>query len=189
MRWSWRRGAGTLCGVAGDLTIRRSRAEDFEPWFALFEEVAAEDRWIGREAPVDRESARQRFDHNVDSVESTTFLAEADGLLVGLLGVTLAGGCAELGMMVRASHRGQRVGSALMDASLAWCRANDAYKVTLTVWPHNTRAIALYEKYGFVAEGRLVRHVRRRNGELWDAIPMGLVLDSLSPGSGPDDAG
>jgi RimJ/RimL family protein N-acetyltransferase len=44
------------------------------------------------------------------------------------------------------------------------------------VWPHNDRAIALYEKLGFVEEGRLRRHYRRRNGELWDAVVMGLVL-------------
>jgi ribosomal protein S18 acetylase RimI-like enzyme len=55
--------------------------------------------------------------------------------------------------------------------------------VALQVWPHNERAIALYRKFGFQVEGRLVRHYRRRNGELWDAIPMALVLDTTSPGS------
>ncbi|MEP9394480.1 MULTISPECIES: GNAT family N-acetyltransferase [Gordonia] len=44
-------------------------------------------------------------------------------------------------------------------------------------------AIALYEKFGCVAEGRLYRHYRRRSGELWDAIVMGLILDTTSPGS------
>jgi RimJ/RimL family protein N-acetyltransferase len=44
------------------------------------------------------------------------------------------------------------------------------------VWPHNDRAIALYARRGFVEEGRLVRHYRRRSGELWDAIIMGLPL-------------
>lgn len=85
--------------------------------------------------------------------------------------------------------RGWGIGSALMDACLDWCRDKDAHKVTLTVFPHNDRAIALYKKYGFIAEGRLVRHFRRRNAELWDAIPMGLVLDTISPGSAFEDAG
>lgn len=172
-----------------DLAIRRSSAEDFDAWLALFEEVAAEGHWIGGEAPLDREWGRRSFDRAVDADNSVTFLAETDGLLVGRLGVTLAGGCADLGMMVRDGHRGQGIGSALMDACLDWCRDKDTHKVTLTVFPHNDRAIALYKKYGFIAEGRLVRHFRRRNAELWDAIPMGLVLDTISPGSAFEDAG
>jgi RimJ/RimL family protein N-acetyltransferase len=51
------------------------------------------------------------------------------------------------------------------------------------VWPHNGAALRLYERTGFVVEGRLRRHWRRRNGELWDALLMGLVLDTSSPGS------
>jgi RimJ/RimL family protein N-acetyltransferase len=51
------------------------------------------------------------------------------------------------------------------------------------VWPHNAAAIALYRKVGFQVEGRRRRQYRRRNGELWDAILMGLVLDEVSPGS------
>jgi hypothetical protein len=34
-----------------------------------------------------------------------------------------------------------------------------------------------------VEEGRLRRHYRRRNGELWDAVVMGLVFDTTTPGS------
>jgi RimJ/RimL family protein N-acetyltransferase len=44
------------------------------------------------------------------------------------------------------------------------------------VFVHNTAAIALYRKFGFVEEGRRVKHFRRANGELWDAFEMGLLL-------------
>jgi RimJ/RimL family protein N-acetyltransferase len=73
-----------------------------------------------------------------------------------------------------------------MEAGIAWAREHGAHKVTLTVWPHNRSAIALYAKVGFVEEGRFRRQYRRRNGELWDAIAMGLVLDQESPGA-PDN--
>jgi ribosomal protein S18 acetylase RimI-like enzyme len=46
----------------------------------------------------------------------------------------------------------------------------------LSVFPHNDAAIALYRKFGFVQEGRLVRHVRRADGQFWDLIEMGLLL-------------
>jgi RimJ/RimL family protein N-acetyltransferase len=50
------------------------------------------------------------------------------------------------------------------------------HKLTLGVFPHNERAIALYRKSGFVEEGRHVKHIRRSNGELWDLVDMGLLL-------------
>jgi putative acetyltransferase len=60
--------------------------------------------------------------------------------------------------------------------------------VTLTVWPHNEHGIALYRNFGFAVERRLARHHRRGSGELWDVLPMGLVLDTTSPGSPLVDA-
>jgi ribosomal protein S18 acetylase RimI-like enzyme len=50
------------------------------------------------------------------------------------------------------------------------------HKLSLGVWPHNAAAIALYRKFGFVEEGRRVKHYRRQSGELWDIIEMGLLL-------------
>jgi RimJ/RimL family protein N-acetyltransferase len=44
------------------------------------------------------------------------------------------------------------------------------------VFPHNTAAIALYEKFGFVEEGRRVKQFRRTSGELWDAVEMGRLI-------------
>ncbi len=165
------------------LTVRPCVEGDFDAWLALFEEVAAEGRWIGAEAPVDLDRARRVFEARLDSKTATTIIAEADGVLVGHLGVDLAGGVADLGMMVRDSYRGRGVGTSLLVACIEWSRAHGAHKVTLSVWPHNERAIGLYERHGFVTEGLLRRQWRRRSGELWDALLMGLVLDTTSPGS------
>jgi RimJ/RimL family protein N-acetyltransferase len=174
--------------MSGVLTVRRAGPEDFDAWFDLFEEVAAEGRWIGAEAPVDRDEARKAFQRTIASERGVRFLAEIDALLVGELFVGNHWGVADLGMLVSDGHRGQGVGSALMEACLDWCRDSGAHKVTLSVFPHNGAALALYRKYGFQVEGRLVRHYARRTGQLWDAIPMGLVLDETSPGSPFDDA-
>jgi RimJ/RimL family protein N-acetyltransferase len=61
-------------------------------------------------------------------------------------------------------------------AAVEWARARGLHKLTLSVFPHNDAAVALYRKSGFVEEGRRTRHVRRANGELWDLIEMGLLL-------------
>jgi RimJ/RimL family protein N-acetyltransferase len=168
---------------SGDIAIREATAADFENWFRLYDTVAAEGRWIGGEAPSDKVARQRVFDEYLRDPDAVTFLAEADGGLVGNLGVEVRRGIADLGMMVDARWRGRGVGSALMETCIAWATEHGAHKLVLEVWPHNTVAQSLYRKYGFEQEGLFKRHHRRRNGQLWDAVRMGLVLDQESPGS------
>jgi putative acetyltransferase len=74
-----------------------------------------------------------------------------------------------------------------MAAGVDWARGEGCHKLELQLWPHNAAARKLYQKFGFVEEGYLHRHYRRQSGELWDAVVMGLVLDSDSPGSSVSD--
>ena len=119
--------------------------------------------------------------------DAVIFLAGTPGGdLVGMLSVSLShGGLADLGMAVAARERAGGVGSALMEAAVGWARERGAHKLVLEVWSHNHAARALYAKFGFVTEGRKRRHWKRRNGELWDSVLMGRVLDETNPG-GPD---
>ncbi len=93
---------------------------DFADWFALFQDVAAEGRWIGAEAPVDETRARRVFDARLDSERVATYIVESDGVLAGHLGIDLASGVADLGMMVRDSYRGMGIGSQLLEACIGW---------------------------------------------------------------------
>jgi len=165
------------------VVIRTANADDFDVWFALFEAVAGEGKWIGSEAPLDRDARRQSFDHYLESEDAVTLLAEVDGQLVGDLGVEIRRGVGHLGMLVDERWRGCGVGSTLMEGCINWAKENGAHKVSLEVWPHNIAAIGLYRKFGFEQEGLQRRHYRRRSGQLWDAITMGLVIDRNSPGS------
>lgn len=160
------------------MDVRRATADDVEAMVDVYEDVAAERVHIGAEPPVDRDRARRRLTIVVD--EGAAFVAEDAGRVVGF--ATVHGdGLVEVAMALVASARGRGGGRALMEACLDWARANGAYKLTLQVWPHNERAIALYRKFGFEQEGYLRKHWRRSNGELWDTIVMGLVLDDAAP--------
>jgi len=79
-------------------------------------------------------------------------------------------------MAVARPWRGRGVGSALVAAAIEKARAEGLHKLSLEVFPHNDAAIALYRKFGFVEEGRRVKHYRRASGELWDSVVMGLLL-------------
>jgi RimJ/RimL family protein N-acetyltransferase len=159
------------------VTARPATPADVDGLVELLVAVAGEGRWIGTEAPVDSER-RRRIAEGVEGPDTIALVAEAGGELVGQLDLRLARyGVADLGMLVAAGWRGRGVGTALLAEAIDRARAAGAHKIALQVWPHNTAAIALYERFGFQREGHLRRHYRRRSGELWDAVVMGLPLD------------
>jgi RimJ/RimL family protein N-acetyltransferase len=162
----------------GGVTVRAAREEDLDAMVDLLVAVAGEGRWIGTEAPVDLQRRRRRYAEDLQRDDTVVLVADAGGELVGHLGLVVAPyGVADLGMLVAAGWRGRGVGSALLRAGIDRARQAGAHKIALQVWPHNQAAIALYERFGFQREGRLRRHYRRRSGELWDAVVMGLLLD------------
>lgn len=168
--------------------MRAGTADDVDSCVDLFARVVEEGRWMGSQPPLDRAARRERLLNSLAG-ESNALLVAEDGeqvgeRIVGMLTLSVAGyGVADIGMCVDAEWRGRGVGGALVDAAVATARHLGAHKITLQVWPHNEPALRLYRRHGFVEEGRLRRHYRRRNGELWDAVVMGLVLDDSSPGS------
>jgi RimJ/RimL family protein N-acetyltransferase len=99
----------------------------------------------------------------------------------GLLFLHSHGGIGEIEMAVDAASRGAGVGSSPHGGAVEWAAGNRGHKLAGQLWPHNTAARRLYQRFGLVEEGRLRRHYRRRTGELGDAVVMGLVLDSASP--------
>ena len=181
-------GAGPAAAAGGSgagFEVRRGRPGDLDAVVGLFASVAAEGRWIAAEAPIDRGQRRRRLREGLDQPGTAMFVADAGGEVVGMLRIDKAGyGVAELGMLVAAAWRRRGVGSALLRAGIAWAREVGAHKVALQVWPHNQAAISLYERFGFEREGLLRRHYRRRNGELWDAVVMGLPLDGPPTAAG-----
>ena len=167
-----------MTGPAPPVTVRPATLDDVDAVVAMLVEVAGEGRWIGTEAPVDVEQRRRRMVEDIEREEAIVLVAEAGGQPVGELGLYLARyGVADLGMAVAAGWRGRGIGSALLAEAIGRARTAGAHKIALQVWPHNRAAIALYERSGFQREGYLTRHYRRRSGELWDAIIMGLRLD------------
>ena len=107
---------------------------------------------------------------------AAVFVAEDDGAIVGRLSIArdqhpASRHVADLGLMVAASHRRRGIGTALLEAAVEWARRSGVTKLELHVFPWNTAAIALYEKFGFVREGYRKEHYRRGD-EYVDAVLM-----------------
>lgn len=186
---------------ATSFTLRLAEPGDFDAYIDAFAAVAAEGRWLGAEAPVEREPRRPTFDAAVAGDDAVLYLAEVSGAgarpaggvsgagpgpagerVVGAVHGTLVRGVVDVGMFVVDGYRGAGLGAALMEALIDWARSKRAHKISLAAWPTNHPAIGLYARYGFKVEGTRRRHYPRRSGALWDAKVMGLILDEESPG-------
>ena len=153
------------------IEVRRSTDDDRRALAELFVAIAEERDGIAAEPPLDVERMAARL-----GPDRNTLVATVDGVPVGMLHVDDAFGHGELGMSVAREWRGRGVGTALMEVAIREARERGLHKLSLGVFPHNAAGIALYRKFGFVEEGLRKEHIRRRSGEHWDLLEMGLLL-------------
>ncbi len=86
----------------------------------------------------------------------TRFVAEVEGKVVGVVGVgpgEFSGTAALTSLWVDPRIRGSGVGSALIDAVVAWARGQGLSQIRLWVTELNQVAQALYERHGFTRTG------------------------------------
>jgi RimJ/RimL family protein N-acetyltransferase len=118
------------------------------------------------------------------SENSVVIVADRQGDLVGYL--ELVGGRFRrnrltthviIGVLAEASGKG--LGRRLLEEGKRWATARGLHRLELTVMAHNHRAIALYERMGFVHEGRRVECLLI-DGEFFDELYMAMTLPGLS---------
>ena len=170
------------------LTIRRATAQDAEGYAAVVAAVAAEERWIGTEAPVDIPALAERTRVLLEAGDDVLWVLEAGDRIVGTLGLhaTRVAGVMSIGMCILEEARGRGGGRLFMETIMAHALVSPLHKVELEVWPDNARAIALYESYGFQVEGERRAHHLRRDGTLRSSLIMARLLpgDQSRPGAG-----
>jgi len=116
-------------------------------------------------------------DNNLPGKTDLALVAEQGGVVVGSAGLHPAAQLrrrhtAVMGISVAREAQGQGVGRALMqglcDYADGWAQIT---RIELTVFVDNARAIALYERFGFVHEGRH-RAYALRDGVYEDVFAM-----------------
>ena len=153
-----------------DLIIREAVVADAEAMTALVQSIAQEPGLVVSDSDTPPsgtpeqtqtmiDAKRDEIRRLGDSERSLILLAESDGEVVGELMLIgdrpgLARGTVGLDINVKAGHRNQGVGSALLERGIEWARsAPEVTRVLLNVIVTNAAAIHLYEKFGFIVEG------------------------------------
>jgi RimJ/RimL family protein N-acetyltransferase len=79
----------------------------------------------------------------------------------------------QLGISILPDYRNNGLGTAIMQTMIDWATAHPVIeKLALGVWATNMPAIGLYEKMGFVEEGRKIREVKYADGSYDDCVCM-----------------
>ena len=186
---------GPTSGAAPDgISIRPAHPRDARSFLEAYREAAAEGRRIQTER-VDRTVGfyRRRFGRSWDDAAAHLLALDGDRV-VGSLSIRrhiehpALRHVATLGMFVRQEYRRRGIGAALMAEALRWGRLVGVERIELTVYPHNTPAIALYRSFGFLEEGRLVRHARKSYG-YEDEILMAAWIGPEPGPAGSDEEG
>ena len=167
------------------VTIREAEPRDAEQLLALIERVAGESENVTRgpgDLDITLEQERAFLKECATTPNSIYLVAEIAGEIVG--GINFSGGkrprirhTGEFGVSVVKKYWGLGIGSLLLDSLITWAREGGIVrKINLRVRTDNLPAIHLYEKHGFVREGRVTRELFIR-GEFVACDLMGLELD------------
>jgi RimJ/RimL family protein N-acetyltransferase len=155
--------------------IRQIREEDIESFRETVDIVARERRYLylTEAPPIDRVRAfvKGNIDKGIPHLVAASCETVVGWCVLLPIERPVQSHVAGLAMGLRPEWRGQGWGATLMQAAL---NAGDRYgftRIELTVFPHNTRAAALYRKLGFVKEG-IKRHSVRIDEVYLDEIMM-----------------
>ena len=151
------------------IVFRPAEPRDARRFQSFWRAIVAEGRYVRtEEAKTPTRVYRARFRGSWTDREAQV-VALDEGRVVGHVFVQreahpVTRHVATLGIAVAADRRGRGIGATLMGEALRWARSVGVEKIMLSVYPHNHAAIALYRRFGFVEEGRLVGHSRKSSG-------------------------
>lgn len=161
------------------ILVRRIHTEDAEGFHAVLDSVARENRYLRLTEAPPVDATRHFIASNIEKGNPQLVALDGDKV-VGWCDICRCDEsgsehCGFLGMGLIASHRGRGIGRQLITETLA-AAAPDFERVELDVYSGNLAAIALYEKVGFVHEGRR-RRAMVRDETYQDILIMGLLFN------------
>ncbi|MBJ6988254.1 MULTISPECIES: GNAT family N-acetyltransferase [unclassified Devosia] len=159
------------------VTIRAITLGDAAGYNAVLGAVAREQKYLRMTDAPPIERTRNFVAHNIER-RNPHLVAVNQDVVIGWCDICrepdMARHVGSLGMGVMSGFRGRGVGSALMKSALAAAKEEGFKRIELEVYASNTKAIALYERFGFEREGLRRKAVCIQNA--WDdVVPMGLL--------------
>jgi len=166
--------------------IREAKKEDAGPLLGFLDKVCGEtdNLTFGPGEMSLTVEQEESFLESIAKKEGSIFLVAVMGenelvgtthFMAGAMPRTKHAG--EFGISILKAHWAKGLGAAMMDVLFEWIRSQKTIrKANLKVRADNLNAIHLYEKFGFVHEGRITREYYIKD-EYHDVLCMGLHID------------
>jgi len=162
------------------IAIRPITAIDFEGFHRCLDAVARERKYLALVSAPPLEQTRRWLADSL-AQDAIRLVAVDEARIVGWCDIDIRAWegfshSGRLGMGVLSAYRGQGVGSALLEKTLAIAKERHLERLELEVYASNVPAIRLYEKFHFQTEGRK-KQARKIDGVYDDLVQMALLVD------------
>ncbi len=165
--------------------------DDLPRYAELFSDPEVNMFYGGLGVPESLSKLQRRYDDGEFDVTDRRLhlVIETEGEVIGQVSLNndenLPSRAATFGILIGAGYLGKGYGTEASVLFLSYAFAVLGYhKVNLDLFEYNVRALAMYEKLGFVHEGR-----RRENhwsrGRFWDDVLMGITAEEWWEKHGP----
>lgn len=166
-----------------DIIITRALPDDAEARLAYLNQIGAEsdNLTFGAEGlNITTEAERELLIRQCEDGRSITLIARRNGVIVGDASLECFSRArlahqAQLGIAVAKAEWGKGIGSFLMQAVIEHAKSVGVELISIKVRSDNARAIALYEKFGFVKMGE-IPHYFKIDGNFYSIDIMCLTM-------------
>ncbi len=166
-----------------EVIVEEAQLSDAKALVDLLSQVSQETDFVVTETILSQEDMEIFLERHLESVNEICLVVRVGKELAGVLNVSSTSSpqtnhIGDIFIAVQEKYWGYGLGSLLMEVALDWaCHTPVIRRLELTVQDRNSRAVHLYEKFGFKIEATKERGAKTKDGEFLDVYLMSRLID------------
>lgn len=166
-----------------EVIVEEAQLSDAKALVDLLSQVSQETDFVVAETILSQEDMEIFLERHLESVNEICLVVRVGKELAGVLNVSSTSSpqtnhIGDIFIAVQEKYWGYGLGSLLMEVALDWaCHTPVIRRLELTVQAINSRAVHLYEKFGFKIEATKERGAKTKDGEFLDVYLMSRLID------------
>ncbi|WP_288597781.1 GNAT family N-acetyltransferase [uncultured Streptococcus sp.] len=166
-----------------EVIVEEAQLSDAKALVDLLSQVSQETDFVVAETILSQENMEIFLERHLESVNEICLVVRVGKELAGVLNVSSTSSpqtnhIGDIFIAVQEKYWGYGLGSLLMEVALDWaCHTPVIRRLELTVQDRNSRAVHLYEKFGFKIEATKERGAKTKDGEFLDVYLMSRLID------------
>ncbi|MCO4594766.1 acetyltransferase, GNAT family [Streptococcus infantarius subsp. infantarius] len=166
-----------------EVIVEEAQVSDAKALVDLLSQVSQETDFVVAEKILSQEDMEIFLERHLESVNEICLVVRVGKELAGVLNVSSTSSpqtnhIGDIFIAVQEKYWGYGLGSLLMEVALDWaCHTPVIRRLELTVQDRNSRAVHLYEKFGFKIEATKERGAKTKDGEFLDVYLMSRLID------------